>query len=398
MRHSPEIEELMDSRLFRRVLDTWARMADIVYGDRAPAAGSLMRAHGIKYLTRYLTAGSILAVENNDPEYPWFERWADQAWSWGIDNPDGNYEFAAVNDTDTYRIYGRRGTAHQFDVQVHAPHFCEHPNHRVIANINFEQLEVEDDGSVEIIVSPEPHGGNWLQSRPGTQSLCIRQFFYDWENEVPADLTIERVGATYPPAPEPPERTIEKYELLMRWLEHGAKFMDDMAHWCLDAKPNSSPFLDPGLSEWGGHRGLSYGMGNFQCQPDEAVILEVVPPDCHYWGFQVASWFWESLDWWRRQTSLNGHQAEVDGDGVFRCVISHRDPGVYNWLDTAGYTWGPLNGRWLLTDAWPEPEMRLVPFDDIDKHVPPSTRRVTPEERSEILRRRQYYAQRLVGF
>ena len=51
---------------------------------------------------------------------------------------------------------------------------------------------------------------------------------------------------------------------------------------------------------------------------------------------------------------------------------------------------GTLNGRWLLTDAWPEPEMHLVPFDESDKHVPKSTRRVTGEERSELLRRRQY--------
>ena len=93
-----------------------------------------------------------------------------------------------------------------------------------------------------------------------------------------------------------------------------------------------------------------------------------------------------------------GHQAVVDDDGVFRCVISHRDPGVYNWLDTGGYSWGTLNGRWLLTDAWPEPEMRVVPFDEIGKHVRAQTRRVTPNERSELLRCRARAAQHLNGF
>ena len=42
--------------------------------------------------------------------------------------------------------------------------------------------------------------------------------------------------------------------------------------------------------------------------------------------------------------------------------------------------------------------MRLVPFDATDKHLPKSTRRVTSEERSESLRRRQHCAQRLTGF
>ena len=37
-----------------------------------------------------------------------------------------------------------------------------------------------------------------------------------------------------------------------------------------------------------------------------------------------------------RQSSLNGHQAVLDPDGVFRAVISARDPGVPNWLDTGG--------------------------------------------------------------
>ena len=42
--------------------------------------------------------------------------------------------------------------------------------------------------------------------------------------------------------------------------------------------------------------------------------------------------------------------------------------------------------------------MRLVPFDAADRHLPKSTRRATSEERSESLRRRQYYAQRLTVF
>ena len=37
---------------------------------------------------------------------------------------------------------------------------------------------------------------------------------------------------------------------------------------------------------------------------------------------------------------LNGHQAVLD-DGVFRAVVAHRDPGVANWLDTAGNRRGP---------------------------------------------------------
>ncbi|MGI9642781.1 MAG: hypothetical protein ACR2N9_08360, partial [Acidimicrobiia bacterium] len=99
-----------------------------------------------------------------------------------------------------------------------------------------------------------------------------------------------------------------------------------------------------------------------------------------------------------RQTSLNGHQAQLDDDGVFRAVIAHHDPGVPNWLDTAGYTRAPLNGRWLHATEFPEPELRVVPLGQVREHLPPSTPSVTPEERTRALRRRQAAAQNLRGF
>jgi hypothetical protein len=39
----------------------------------------------------------------------------------------------------------------------------------------------------------------------------------------------------------------------------------------------------------------------------------------------------------RRLSCLNDAQAQVDGDGVLRAVISKQDPGVHNWLDKADF-------------------------------------------------------------
>ncbi|MGI9611207.1 MAG: DUF1214 domain-containing protein [Acidimicrobiia bacterium] len=398
MEHTADqVGRLRSGELFDDLVEAWRRLGRLVYGDATDPA-SLERATGLLYMTRYLSAGSILAMELGDPDYPYFERWADRSWSWGIDNPDGIYSFAAVRGDATYRIYGDRGTARQFDIQVHAPHFCEAPNYSIAANLNLDDLHVEADGSVEILVSPERHEGNWIETSAGIGSLCVRQFFYDWEAERPAKLVIERVGADYPPPPEDPAKIAARAEMLIRWLDDAGTFWDQMVKMCLDAGANASPFNTPDMSDWGGHRGLSYGLGAFTCEPDEAVILEVEPPDCLYWSFQLASPYWESLDYWRRQSSLNGHQAVLDGDGVFRCVIAHRDPGVHNWLDTAGFTRSALNGRWLHATTFPQPEMRVVPFDEVLHHLPSDSARVTPEARSEALRRRQAAAQNLRGF
>jgi len=118
------------------------------------------------------------------------------------------------------------------------------------------------------------------------------------------------------------------------------------------------------------------------------VLLEVHPPDCHYWSFALGNGYWESLDWSRRQSSLNDRQAVLDADGVFRAVISQRDPGVPNWLDPQGHAQGTLFGRYLRTRDMPEPVLRAVPFEELLHCLPEATPRVSSRERSAALRGR----------
>ena len=87
----------------------------------------------------------------------------------------------------------------------------------------------------------------------------------------------------------------------------------------------------------------------------------------------------------------------VDGDGVFRAVIAHRDPGVANWIDTAGHTEGPMILRCVRTESAPVPTTRVVRFDELDAVLPPGTERVTPEQRAlTIANRRAAVARRFV--
>jgi hypothetical protein len=133
-------------------------------------------------------------------------------------------------------------------------------------------------------------------------------------------------------------------------------------------------------------------MGNFTCGPGEAVILECRPPPCRHWSVSLASWWWEAIDFAARQSSLNQAQAQLDGDGVFRGVIAHEDPGVPNWLDTEGRPEGMVTHRWVDPAARPEIEARVVPVDDLPALLPPDTGRVGLDERREEIRRRQTHA------
>ena len=134
--------------------------------------------------------------------------------------------------------------------------------------------------------------------------------------------------------------------------------------------------------------------GHYDLGPDEALIVEAVPAEARYWSLHIGNFWWESLDYASRHTSLNHHQAVLDDDGTFRAVVAHHDPGVPNWLDTMGHTKGPLLFRWVVADHGPATETQIVPFDEIRAHLPTGTPTVSPEERAETIRRRRRGAQR----
>ena len=91
----------------------------------------------------------------------------------------------------------------------------------------------------------------------------------------------------------------------------------------------------------------------YRVAPDEALVIEVPVPRAKYWSIDLCNFWLESLDYANHQSSLNGHQAVVDPDGVFRAVVAHDDPGVPNWLDPVGHGEGSMIYRWNLAETTP---------------------------------------------
>ena len=92
-----------------------------------------------------------------------------------------------------------------------------------------------------------------------------------------------------------------------------------------------------------------------ELDPEEALILEVEPPQGVYWSYSLGNPWWETIHYGRHQSSLNAHQAVVDSDGLVRVVLCGRDPGMANWLDTAGYSNGAMILRCVRTTTAPTP-------------------------------------------
>jgi hypothetical protein len=158
--------------------------------------------------------------------------------------------------------------------------------------------------------------------------------------------------------------------------------------------PRANDFIPPmDMSSMGAAAENRPVIGRFELEPDEALVLEVDPPEGVYWSISLGNPWLETIHYGRHQSSLNGHQAVVDPDGLVRFVLSGRDPGVANWLDTAGHSNGAMLLRCVRTKTAPVPSARVVKVDDVHSALPPETTMTTREERDRVIagRRRAVY-------
>ncbi|MEL6988298.1 MAG: hypothetical protein AAGK97_10750, partial [Bacteroidota bacterium] len=76
--------------------------------------------------------------------------------------------------------------------------------------------------------------------------------------------------------------------------------------------------------------------GFFPMEADDALIITVSSSNAKYQSIQIGDFWFNALDFYHRQTSLTTLQAETPTEGEYRFVVSAEDPGVANWLDSAG--------------------------------------------------------------
>jgi hypothetical protein len=130
--------------------------------------------------------------------------------------------------------------------------------------------------------------------------------------------------------------------------------------------PNAFQALDPELTRGAhGDPNIFFFMGYWQLGPEEALVIDLEPPECEYWNLQLNNHWMESLDYRYHPTHWNKHTARANPDGSVRIVVAHRDPGLPNWLDTASHERGTLGLRWVKAGAHPAPCTRVVPFAEI---------------------------------
>jgi hypothetical protein len=386
-----DAEDLHTSAAWENLLTQLRRAGDLVLADGAPAT-PIDRSEGWRHLGSLLKSGLSEMLDDRDADRPRFY-WADFSGKWGLDCADALYASAPVRAGNVYRVRGKRGSVHFLGVQLVA-------HMGGLDDLDVDTLEIEPDGTFELTLGGSEIEGNWMALPEGATTLHVRQFFYDWDSEQPAHLTIERIddGELREPPRVAPGGIPRQLEALGRFVHDNTEWWARIAQEKRALK-NSFPDDAGGLGSVGSgsQKYQSFGIGYFDLAEDEALVVEVKPPKAKYWSLHLGNYWMESLDFANHQSSLNGHQAVLDTDGVFRAVVSKHDPGVPNWLDTAGRDEGSMIYRWNQADGAPIPAARVVKLSDLRRVLPPETGTVTLEHRAATIeRRRAHVRKRLI--
>ena len=408
-------------------------------------------AEGYRYVLGFLL-GSI-ERSLSDPLYPRFRRAIQPANRSTIDNSDAVYLGAEIDGNYSYTIRGKgldsrhwRGEAPveglrapQYVIFELASDYAGDsgglremiPGTRInTSTLDCHDLQVNDDGSFEILIGPEkPEGftGNFLLSRKMSHGkeyigrhLTCRELFHDWANEDILDLEILRKDCEKEPKqPIDARGAVALMDKVGELTRNQVRFWNAFYAVTLETYgkvPGMSSISDPdrqfmpindmnppnalGLATGGGQSTNIYSGGVYQLNQDEALVLECELNEMpSFMGFHLSNLWGESLDFESYQSNLNVHMMEQDVDGIYRWVVAHRDPGMPNWVDTTGLDHGYLTIRWSYStpppkEDWPTLKVRKVAFDSIGDVLLDGIRQVNTGERAENILMRHRHVQR----
>jgi len=332
--------------------------------NNAPA-DNLDRVEGFRYLARLTSHSLGRFMERPDPTRPHIGYNSPRI---GGDNPDFLYGSCTITGACDYVIRGSREQAYNVGIGSYYGGLGSGKGLLCSGYLLLNDLELDAQGNFEIQVSVEEKPGNWLPLVKESNSILIRQTVLERAGDTPASLTIECLDGdkvAQPVAALQPE-AFEKSLQLAGFFVAGV--VGQFLHWTntFKEKTNEIHPIDPSLLAFAqGDPNTSYNNGYFELADGEALEVELSPPKCEYWNLQVANHWLESLDFLDYRTHYNHSNAVVDADGKVRLVIAKTDPGVANWIDTAGHDRGCIALRWIKAEEEAVASTRVVRIDEL---------------------------------
>jgi hypothetical protein len=363
-------------------------------------------AEGYDYLAGSIRASLTMAWAYQR-DYPFFVASTGPYTKLGLDNPDTLYFHAYLRDDAEYVVTGLRGSTADLSFQVLGGDYSPVQVPDSLTAFDDRKLELAADGSFELRFGPRraDQPRNHVPLGEGSAMLIVREVYSDWSAEQRGSIAIRRAdtAGTAPPLPDTGVLA-KRYGVAGKILISRLRTFLAFPEWFYLNLPVNT--LTEPRSTPGGLTTQFSSVGHYDLADDQAMIVTVpaaakdVAP---YQGIQLGSMWYVSLDYINHQTSLTADQARADPDGMFRFVISERDPGVANWLECTGHRRGYIQLRWqrLARDlrAGDGPRAEVVKHAELADRLPfHGQARITGREYTERIAARQAaVARRMLG-
>lgn len=345
-----------------------------------------------RHLIGVMIEGLQWEIDHADAAHPVLMASNGRFQQWGAPNADNVYYRASVDPRFRYRLSGDLSGIDHVAVSL-ATGDMHMGAFETSRNVDVPELAPAADGSFSLLLGGKEGPGPWLALAPDHRILTVRIYLDAWETGAPPPLFLERIGAegTAPAEVSDPELA-RRITRAGDWIENNVVFWNAWLNQRLAVMPDNRAL--PAARVAGGSDDLFYGGLSYDLSADEVLLIEGPMIDGRYWGFQRSALGSMDTNYVDHVTSLNHRQIHPDGDGRFRLVVSHRDPGVANWIDTEGQAKGLITHRWIGVAERPELETQKIAFDLLGEALPADTTRLTPEERRRQIQVRQRQAAR----
>jgi hypothetical protein len=390
---SDDADRLLGGEAWHDFCDRLKGVGDTILGPEFPD-DPRQRTEGFRYLTRLLSYAMRMEVECGDPAFPQLHRYEEPANNWGGPNPDNTYLRAQIHPDHDYRVWGNLTDMRQIIISLQEGDMQLH-QYGVYSEQGLDAWKVGPNGEWELFVTKKrpPGADNWMPLHEDARFFQVRIYLSDWVNDASPTLHIERIGAEgIAPPPPDPAALARALDRTANWVEQSAEYWNEYTAKALErATPNE---VGPARSTPGGADNILYGSCFWDLAEDEALVFTCEEPEAQYYNFCIHTMAWlESGDFPNRQVSLAGHQLYIDPDGRMRVVLSTRDPGVPNWIDTEDRRRGLFAYRWVWATSSPVPTGQVVKVDEVRKLMPEGHPVVDEAERRRRLsaRREQFW-------
>lgn len=354
---------------FDGLLGTLAKIRDEYVNSEVRGHDELETVEGFAYLLQMVGHVSEFLIES-DRERPRFSLIVSPARKILGDNPDSIYHQAAIRGDRSYRIKGRRTGQDYISFTVHGTDPTGGYGGPVLADINDDHFTFDADDRYEIVLSATKPADDdpavWVPLDPDARTVIVRNYFQhvvsahnDPEIHVVLDIEpLEDLG---------PSPALTDAEMAVRINESATMLEAITIGLRVFGEPATVPFVSNEPNSVGppwsfratgeavaGAVDIFYSSGSFELGPDDAMVMEGSIPPSRFTNVMLWNIHMQTLDYRTRRQALNVAQIVTEADGSYRIVISEKDPGVPNWLDTGGHRRGTIFWRFLLPESDPE--------------------------------------------